>query len=471
MPETPRAAHPYMPNSTDAAHAALLQEVGAASVDALFGQIPESHRYRGAFGALPREGASEAEIRRRLSETLARNTSCESALSFLGGGVWRHHVPAVCDEIVRRSEFLTPVWGTPSSDFGRNQAWFEYQSQLGELLDMELVALPVYSWGCAVGHAVRMAARLTGRSAVIAPRKMSPERMAVLRTYCEPPESPSAICVLEAETDPSTGRIDVESIKRLLREAPAAVYLETPSFLGMIETDAAEIGRLARAAGAEFIVGVDPVSLGVLAPPSAYGADIAVGSIQPLGVRMNAGGGVGGFIASRDEERYARQYPTLLLSIAETSRPGEYGFGMSLMHQCSYGSREEGNDWTGNSTYLWTIAAAAYMGLMGPAGFADLGRTILRRARFAADLLAGVPGVRVPHAAGFFKEFVVDFSATGRTVAEVNDRLLADGIFGGLDLSKPFTDIGQRALYCVTELHTEADLRRLARSLEGACAQ
>ena len=177
----------------------------------------------------------------------------------------------------------------------------------------------------------------------------------------------------------------------------------------MIEADAAEIVRLAHDAGAEAIAGVDPISLGVLAPPGDWGADIAVGTIQPLGVHMSCGGGVGGFIASRDEERYARQYPTLNISLCDTVVPGERGFGVALFHQTSYGSREEGNDWTGNSTYLWAIAAATYMSLLGPRGFEEVGSLILQRSHYAASLPRRVPGVTVRWPGGFFKEFVVSF--------------------------------------------------------------
>ena len=114
-----------------------------------------------------------------------------------------------------------------------------------------------------------------------------------------------------------------------------------------------------------MIAGVDPISLGVLAPPGELGIGLAVGTTQTLGVHMNGGGGAGGFIASRDEERYAREYPTLQVSICETTEPGERGFGISLFEQTSYGAREEGNDWTGNSVYMWAIANAAFMAAMG----------------------------------------------------------------------------------------------------------
>jgi glycine dehydrogenase subunit 1 len=460
-------AHPYMANSVAAIKRAMLSEIGAGSVDELFEQIPAAHRLSRPLN-LPPAIPSEAALRRHLLDTLARNKSCEDYLSFLGAGCWRHHVPAICDEIVGRSEFLTPVWGTPSSDHGRNQAWFEFCSLLGELVGMEFMGLPVYSYGCAAGHAIRMAARLTGRNEVLVPASLDPERLAVIRTYCEPEAVPSHIKVVPVAFDPATHRLDLKDVKAKLGPRTAAVYVENPNYLGAIESEAAEIARLARGAGAETIVGVDPSSLGVLAPPSSYGADIVVGTTQPLGVHMNCGGGVGGFIATRDEERYAREYPTLIISITGTMREGEYGFGLSLAHQTSYGMREKGKDWTGNSVYLWAIANAVYMSLLGPEGFRELGRLILQRAHYAARALARVPGVRVPVGAGFFKEFVVNFDGTGKTVAAVDEALRARKIFGGKDLSRDFPALGQSALYCVTEVHTQADIDRLAGALAEA---
>jgi glycine dehydrogenase subunit 1 len=461
-------AHPYMPNSTEELRRELLEAIGAPDVESLFAQIPAAHRLKEPL-ELPPAIVSEAALRRHLVDMLSRSEDCERNLSFLGGGIWQHHVPAVCDEIVRRSEFLTPVWGTPSSDHGRNQAWFEFASQLGELVGMDFVGLPVYSWGCAAGHAVRMAARITGRSHVLVPDTISPERLAVIRTYGGAAEPSHRIEIELVAHDPTTGGIDVSDLEARLSERTAAVLFDNPSFLGGIESNAAEIAALARGRGAETIVGVDPISLGVLAPPSEYGADIVVGSTQPLGVHMSCGGGAGGFIASRDDPRYAREYPTLLLSITETVA-GEHGFGIALFEQTSYGSREEGNDWTGNSVYLWAVANAAYMSLMGPEGFAEVGRLILGRSHYAARRLGEIDGVRVVFPEGFFKEFVLDFAGTGRTVAEVNRALRERGIFGGKDLSREFPTLGEAALYCVTEVHTRADIDRLAVAVDEAVA-
>ena len=457
-----RRAHPFMPNSTSAVRAALLNELGVETAEALFGQIPEAHRFHGDL-AQPPALSEEVALTRHLKSTLAKNRPAGDALSFLGGGIWQHHVPAIVDEIIGRAEFLTPVWGTPSSDFGRNQAWFEFTSQLGTLLDLELVGLPVYSWGCAAGHAFRMAARLTGRRTVLVPALMCPERRSVIENYCASVDPAMRISLVDVPCD-AIGRLDLAALAGLVDSKTAAVYYENPAYLGGLETGAAAIADMAREAGAETIAGIDPSCLGVIAPPGALGADIAVGTIQPLGIHMSAGGGLGGFIASQDTARYALEYPTLLNSLAKTT-DGRPAFGLMLFHQSSYGSRELGKDWTGNSTYLWAIAAAAYMALLGPDGFCELGQVILARSHAAARALAKVPGVQVAAEGGFFKEVRVDFSTSGNTVAAINAALLEKGIFGGIDLSRLGPGFSQSALFAFTEVHDEDDIAKLATAL------
>ena len=326
----------------------------------------------------------------------------------------------------------------------------------------------MYSWGAAVGHALRMAARMTGRNRVLVPALMEPQRLDVARTYCGFPEQEGYLEIEAVGYDPRTGRLDQADLDAKLDQRTAAVYFENPSYAGLIEDQAPAICRMARSRGAEAVVGVDPSSLGVIAPPAAYGADIAVGTTQPLGTHMNGGGGVGGFIATRDEERYAREYPTLQVSLTDTIAAGERAFGLTLFQQSSYGSREDGKDWTGNSVYLWAIANAAYMALLGPAGFEELGRSILRRSRYAARRIAEIPAVSVVWPTGFFKEFVVCFDETGLSAAQINNRLREKGIFGGRDLSGDFPGLGQSALYCVTEVHNRRDIDRLAAALEEA---
>lgn len=457
---TAATAHPWMANSVSALKQAMLDEIGAGSIEELFEQIPPEHRLKRPLN-LPPGLRSESELKRHLASLLRRTEDCEDNLSFLGAGCWQHHVPAVVDEIVGRFELLTNVWGSPQSDFGRNQAWFEYASQLGELVGMEVVSLPVYSWGCAAGHAIRMGSRLTGRHEVLLARWSDPERLSVIDSYCQPPEMSRHIDVVEVAHDPATGGFDLADLERRLSARTAAVYVESPSYLGVIEAEGARIAELAHRAGALLIVGADPISLGVLAAPADWGADIVVGPTQPLGVHMNCGGGVGGYVASRDEARFVREYNGFLISITGTRKPGQFGFGLASAHQTSYGMRELGKDWTGNSVYLWAIANAVYLALLGPQGMCEVGETILQRRAYAAQRLAAIPGVKIPFGA-CFKEFVVDFSGTGRSVAEINAALRDRGIFGGKDLSAEIPELGQSALYCVTEVHARADLGRLA---------
>lgn len=465
-PMTPddAGAHPYMANSIPEIKQAMLEVVGANSIEDLFAQIPDDHRIARELN-LPRQLRSEVELKRHLISILSRNQTCEENLSFLGAGCWQHYVPAVCDEIIGRFEFLTNVWGSPASDLGRNQAWFEYCSQLGELLKMDMVGLPVYSYGCAAGHAIRMASRITGRHQVLVPEISDPERLSVIRNYCEPREMTGHIEVIQVGFDRATGLLDLDDLTAKLSQRTAAVYFECPSYLGVIENQGDAISAVAHSQGAEIIVGVDPISLGILKPPADYAADIVVGTTQTLGVHLNTGGGVGGFIASRDEEKYVRQYNTLNISITETQKEGEFGFGLCCAHQTSYGMREEGNDWTGNSTYLWAIAGAVYMSLLGPQGFREIGELIIQQAHYAAKLLGEVPGVRVLFPQGFFKELVVNFDDTDQSMDAIDAALRERGIFGGKDISREFPGLGKCALYSFTEVHARDDIKRLTDAL------
>ncbi|MBT8455295.1 MAG: aminomethyl-transferring glycine dehydrogenase subunit GcvPA [Rhodobacteraceae bacterium] len=454
-----------MANSAPGALKAMMDEIGVSSPREVFQQIPEDH-FRTTPLDLPPQLSSELALRRDLVGKLKKNGDCETNLSFLGAGVWQHHVPAVVDEIVGRTEFATNVWGSYQSDHGRNQAWFEFSSQLGALLNLEVVQLPVYSWGCAIGHAIRMAARITGRSKVLLPRLSDPERLSVIRTYCKPEGMAGRIEIVLVDADPTSGRMDLNDLKSKLGSDIAAVYFENPAYLGTIETEAAEIAQAARAVGAETIVGVDPISLGVMTAPGDYGADIVTGPVQPLGVHMQCGGGAGGWIASRDEETYVTQYNGFLVSIVETIQEGQHAFGLACPHQNSYGMRENGNDWTGNSTYLWAIAGAVYMSLLGPQGFQEVGTLIVSKARYAAKKLDAIPGVKIVWPDTTFKEFVVNFDDTGKSVAEINDALRGQGIFGGKDISGEVESLGQSALYCVTEIHSADDIDRLVDTLK-----
>jgi len=218
------------------------------------------------------------------------------------------------------------------------------------------------------------------------------------------------------------------------------------------------------------IVGVDPISLGIVSSPGSYGADVAVGDLQPLGIHMSCGTGLSGFMAFRDDDHFIAECPFAIYTILETDVPGELAFGELLSGRTSYGRREKAPDWVGTQTGLWAICAGVYLATMGPQGMREVGETIVRRAHYATRSLERIPGVTLPMDDAFFKEFPVCFDEAGRTADEVNKALLGHGVFGGRDLSGDYPWLGQSALYCVTEVHSRAHIDRLAAALRDVLA-
>jgi glycine dehydrogenase subunit 1 len=443
----------------------MLDAIGVGSAEELYDAIPASLRLNRPLN-LPEPILSERDLKRHVAGLLAQNTPVTGALSFLGGGCWQHDIPAVCDEINGRAEFLTAYGGDTYADMGKYQAMFEFQSMIGELVGMEMVSAPVYDWSAALTSALMMASRITGRKRTLVTGSLSNEKWSHLNNTGGPWLDPERLAV-----NPQTGLIDLDDLRARVSSDVSAVYVEVPSYFGVVEHRMAEIGRIAHDAGALLVVGVDAISLGVLAAPADYGADIVVGEAQALGVHMLYSGGLCGFIASRDEAKFVAEYPYLMVSIAPGRTEGEWGFGWAAMERTSYDLREAAPDYTGTTQWLWGITAAVYLSLLGPQGLREVGEGILQRSHYAMQQLDALPGVKSPvYDAPHFKEFIVNFDGTGSTVAEINKRLLDKGIFGGHDLSAEFPDLGQSALYCVTEVHTQSDIDRLVAAIAEVTA-
>ncbi|MNO40655.1 putative glycine dehydrogenase (decarboxylating) subunit 1 [compost metagenome] len=460
MSEHRTYAHPYIPNTVPEVQEAMLKEIGLSSIDQLHDAIPDSLKLKREMNLPP--AMHEYELRRHIEALLAKNKHGADYINFLGAGCWQHFVPAVCDEINQRSEFVTAYAGEPYEDHGRFQSLFEYQSLMAELVDMDVVNVPTFDWAQAASTAIRMAGRITGRSIALLSRSVDPDKAKIITNYCTP-----VMEIRYVEIDPVTGKIDLNDLQSKLEDGTAAFYFENPGYLGIIEDQGAEISELVHAVNAISIVGVDPISLGVMEPPSRYGADMVCGDLQPLGMHMNYGGGQAGFIATRDEENYVMEYPSRLFGIVPTEVEGEYGFGDVAYERTSFALREKGKESVGTQTALWGITAGVYLSLLGPVGMQEVGETIMQKSQYAANKLCAIPGISLRFAdTAFFKEFVLDFNETGMSVAEINKRLLDEGIFGGKDLSAAYPQWGQCALYCVTEIHMQADLNRLASAME-----
>jgi glycine dehydrogenase subunit 1 len=460
--EKDKLVHPYIPNSVSEVQEEMLAQIGADSIEELYELIPDELLLKRKL-SIPDGYQDEYSLRRHMNQLLAKNVPTSEKLSFLGGGCSAHYVPAICDVVNSRSEFLTAYAGEPYEDHGRFQALFEYASMLGELVDMDVVSVPTYDGSQAAASALRMACRITDRRVVIIPRSLNPERASIIRNYCYP-----QIEVITVDYDKNAGLIDISKLKDKISRLVAAVYLENPSYLGVIETGAESIANLAHQYGALLVVGVDPISLGVLAPPPQYGADIVCGELQSLGIHMYYGGGRGGFIASPDEERIVSQFPTRLFGIVPTVDQA-WGFGDVAWERTSFAKREDSREYVGTMAALWGITAGVYLALMGPKGMYDLGHTIMQNCAYAAQQLSRIDKVTVPALqAPFFQEFVLNLDYSGKTARQLNDALLEMGIYGGIDLSKDFPKLGESLLISVTEVHTKDDIDKLVASVREA---
>ena len=449
--------YPYIPNSNEAVRKEMLDFIGAKSVEEIYAFIPDEVRMKKPLDS-PAPFTTEQELSKHMNSILAEDSTCEENISFLGAGCYDHYVPAICDEINGRSEFLTAYSGDTYADHGKCQAFFEFSSMMGELLDLDVVSFPTYDGGQAASTALMMSRRINGRSKALVPENMNPNLLSQMKCYCEGME---LIGVKAGEN----GQLDLDDLKAKLDSDVAAVFIQNPCFLGFFEEQGKEIGELAHAAGAEYVVYADPSSLGITEPPADYGADISCGEIQPLGIHMSFGAGLGGYLATRQEEKYVMNYPHHLHNIFKNSK-GQFGYSRALPERTSYYVRDKGVEYLGTCVGLWTVTAAVYLALMGPEGMRELGENILYKSNYAQKKLAGLKGVTMPYAGSHsFMEFVLNFDGTGKTVAEVNKALLSKHIFGGYDLSREMPQLGQSMLVCVTEKTALGDIDKLADAL------
>ncbi|MDH5793442.1 MAG: aminomethyl-transferring glycine dehydrogenase subunit GcvPA [Candidatus Bathyarchaeota archaeon] len=458
--------HPYIPNSQPEIKKEMMQEIGIKSIDELYADIPEKYRLKKPLN-IP-EALSEFEVKRHVETLLSKNKTCNDMPVFLGAGCWPHYVPAVVKEIVQRSEFLTAYTPyQPEISQGMLQALFEYQSMICELTSMDVANCSMYDCASALGEAARMAARITGRREILIPKIIHPERAATLHVYAEPP----GIMIEQVAYERENGQINLEDLKNKISDKTAAVYIENPSYLGFIETQVDEISEEAHAHGALFIVGVDPTSLGILKPPGEYDADIVIGEAQPLGNAMNFGGPLLGIFACRGDMNLIRQMPGRIIGLTTTMDGGGQGFCMALQTREQHIRREKATSNICSNEALCAVASAVYMALLGPQGLRELGETIMYKANYAMRLISEIDGVKAPiFKSAHFKEFTVNFDGAGLSVKEVHKKLLQHKIHGGKDISKEVPELGQTAIYCVTEVHSKEEIERLAEVLKEVLA-
>ncbi len=449
----------YGPHTPDD-RARMLAAIGIESVDALFDVIPESVRARTL--ALP-PAMTEMELMDRARRLAGRNRT--ELAHFLGAGVYRHHLPPVIDQMLMRGEFYTAYTPyQPEISQGTLQTIYEYQSLLAELTALDVVSASHYDGATATAEAALMTCRQTGRSRVLVSRGIHPQARQTLATYAAGPDLLVEEVPLLRE-GPGAGTTDLAALARLLGdpERPVAgVLAAQPNVLGLLEP-MAQIAQLAHGAGALFVAAVEPVSLAVLAPPGAYGADIAAGEGQPLGIPFAYGGPYLGILACRDA--LVRQIPGRLVG-ATTDADGRPAYVMTLRAREQDIRRERAASNICTNQALCALAAGLYVAALGPGGLQAVAGTGAARAADLEAALAAV-GARRLHPGPYLSEFVVRVP----DAVAVHQRLLAHGVLAGIPTALLEPDdptLADGLLVCATEMTTSDEIGVFAWALREA---
>jgi glycine dehydrogenase subunit 1 len=447
---------------TDSDLAAMLAAIGVSSVHEIFErQIPEGVRLSRPLD-LP-DGMSEQDVYEHLRALAARNVSAEDELCFLGAGMYDHYVPSIVDMLMERSEFLTPYTPyQPEISQGGLQVMFEYQTAISELTALPVSNASVYEGPSAVASAGYLAKLHNDRKRFVASAGLHPHTLATLRTYAhgygiEVIEVP--LC--DGVTDPDVWAAAID------KDTSAAI-LAQPNFYGAVE-DVTALTAAAKLAGGEELVTiaqVDPIVLGVLAPPGECGIDVAVGEGQSLGNRLDFGGPSFGFFAAR--EPYLRRMPG---RIAGETRDvdGRRGFVLTLQTREQHIRREKATSNICTSQALNALAGVVYLAWLGRQGMVELGELLLKRTHYAREKLSALDGVSPSHSQPAIREFAVRLDGD---VPAVRRRCAALGVNPGADLfaltGRPEDRGG--LLVAITERRSRADIDRLAEVLGEALA-
>ncbi|MFW6124639.1 MAG: aminomethyl-transferring glycine dehydrogenase subunit GcvPA [Pirellulales bacterium] len=442
---------PYLPNTT-ADEQAMLEVIGAASVDELFASIPGELRMGRPLDLPPAMG--EMQLTRHVSEIAAKNASAGDHVCFLGGGAYDHFIPAVVDTVAARGEFYTAY--TPyqaEASQGTLQAMFEYQTLIARLTGMDVSNASLYDGASATAEAVLMALGATRRRRVVAPRSLHPEYRQVLATY---------LANLDAElvTLPTPeGTLDPQRLTDAVDEQTACVIVQHPNFFGCLER-AETLSRLAREAGALTVGVVDPVSLGLLRRPGDWGADIVAAEGHGLGCPMAYGGPFLGILACT--EKLLRRMPGRLVG-ETTDRRDRRCFVLTMQTREQHIRREKATSNICTNQGLLALRASVHLALLGPRGLRQLGELCLQKANYARERLTAEGRLSAAFEGAVFKEFVVRVADGG--VAHRLAHARAEGILAGVPLGRWYPELADCLLVAVTEKRTREEIDRLAEVL------
>ena len=436
----------YIP-STYEERLAMLAEIGMKSEDDLFAALPESIKIKELN--IP-SGISEVEVSKKLRSLADKNVVYKSI--FRGAGSYSHYIPSIVKTVTSKEEFLTAY--TPYQaeiSQGVLQSIFEYQTQICELTGMDVSNASVYDGAVAAAEAVFMCQDRKKRGVVVA-GTADPQVIEVIKTYCESRDV--EVKVVGGRGDDSCGNckdifaVDAEALSSVLADDTACVYIQSPNYYGVIE-DMDALASAAHEKGAKVIMGANPISLGLLKTPGEYGADIAVGEGQPLGLPIGFGGPYLGYMACKQD--MMRKLPGRIVGETE-DHDGRRAFVLTLQAREQHIRREKASSNICSNEALCAMTASVYMAAMGPAGLKQVAEACAANAHYLAEKLAEVEGVKLVTKKTFFNEFVTKLPVEAKVLEE---KLAERGILSGLP-------VGDHCmLWCCTELNDKEEIDAL----------
>jgi glycine dehydrogenase subunit 1 len=443
---------PYISNTPEDQQA-MLESIGIDSLDELFASIPPELRLQRPLAIPP--ALTEMELSNHLTALAAKNRPAGSAVCFLGGGSYDHFIPAIVDYVGARGEFYTSYTPyQPEASQGNLQVFFEYQTLIARLTGMDVSNASLYDGGSAATEAVLMAVTATGRHGrVVTAASVHPEYRQILATYLV------NLGIELVTVGTPEGTISPAELAAALTPDTACVLVQHPNFFGCLE-EVEALAAATHAAGALFIVSVDPISLGILKRPGDYGADIVVAEGQSLGSPMSYGGPYLGIMACR--EQFVRRMPGRIAG-ETVDRRGKRCFVLTLQTREQHIRREKATSNICTNQGLFALRATVYLAAMGPQGLRETAELCVHKARYAADKLTAGGHFRRVFDRPVFKEFVVG-DDRGR-VAELIENAAARGFLAGVPLGAWYPEMKDCFLVSVTERRTRDQIDALAACL------
>lgn len=431
----------------------MLEVIGVNSVDDLFNDVPDKVRFKGRLDV--EEALSEGELFRFMSNLASKNVNTKETPSFLGAGVYDHYIPSIVNHVILRSEFYTAYTPyQPEISQGELQAIFEFQSMICELTGMQVANSSMYDGQTALAEAALLSVNVSRKTKILVSKGVHPEARQVLATYAKGQN-------LEVvEVGLQNGVTDLDHLAALVDDETASVIVQYPNFFGQVEP-LAELEKITRKSQkAQFVVSSNPLALGLLTPPGAFGADIVIGDCQSLGIPAAFGGPHCGYFATT--EKLMRKIPGRL--VGETvDEDGVRGYVLTLQAREQHIRRDKATSNICSNQALNALASSVCMTALGKTGIKEIATQNLQKAHFAAATFKP-QGLEPLYSGPFFNEFVIDVK---QPVSEVNRKLLEAGFIGGLDLGRIDSEWENHMLVAVTEQRSKEEIEQFVKAVGG----